>query len=93
MVIQLQNQMLELRRDVQALREQMRSGGNSGSSGGSIFVRPSSPSGAGGGDSYTQNPIPTLITPSSSMPPVTGIQYFRCLRENGRARSLDTTIV
>ena len=48
--IQLQNQMLELRRDVQALREQMRSGGNSGSSGGSIFVRPSSPSGAGGGD-------------------------------------------
>ena len=48
--IQLQNQMLELRRDVQALREQMRSGGNSGSSGGSIFARPSSPSGAGGGD-------------------------------------------
>ncbi len=48
--IQLQNQMLELRRDVQALREQMRSGGNSGSGGGSIFARPSSPSGAGGGD-------------------------------------------
>src|SRR3954465_12826463 len=27
------------------------------------------------------------------MPPVTGIQYLRCLRENGRARSFDTAFV
>src|SRR3954469_5006753 len=32
----------------------------------------------------------TLRTPIRIMPPVTGIQYLRCLRENGRARSLDT---
>ncbi len=48
--IQLQNQMLELRRDVQALREQMRNSGSSGSSGGSIFSRPSGSAGAGGGE-------------------------------------------
>src|SRR5262245_11848388 len=32
----------------------------------------------------------TLMTPMRIIPPVTGIQYLRCLRENGRARSLDT---
>lgn len=48
--IQLQNQVLELRRDVQSLREQLRSSGSagSGSSGGSIFGRSSGSSGAGG---------------------------------------------
>jgi TolA-binding protein len=52
--IQLQNQLLELRRDVQGLREQLRnSGSSSGSSsgGGSIFSgRPSGGSTSGGGD-------------------------------------------
>src|SRR3954470_18967639 len=35
----------------------------------------------------------TLSTPIKTIPPVTGIQYLRCLRENGRARSLDTAFV
>ncbi len=50
--IQLQNQLLELRRDVQGLREQMRSqGSGSGSGGGSIFGgRSSSGSSSGGGE-------------------------------------------
>jgi len=50
--IQLQNQMLELRRDMQALREQVSRMGSSGSSGGSVlgFGRPSAPSGTGGGE-------------------------------------------
>ena len=52
--IQLQNQLLELRRDVQGLREQLRnSGGSSGSSsgGGSIFSgRPSGGGSSGGGE-------------------------------------------
>ena len=46
--IQLQNQMLELRRDMQSLREQMRNGG--GASGGSIFGRSPGSSGGGGGE-------------------------------------------
>jgi len=52
--IQLQNQLLELRRDVQGLREQLRnSGSSSGSSsgGGSIFSgRPSGGGTSGGGE-------------------------------------------
>lgn len=51
--IQLQNQMLELRRDMQILREQVsRMGSSSSSGGGSVlgFGRPSAPSGTGGGD-------------------------------------------
>ena len=49
--IQLQNQLLELRRDVQSLREQVsRQGSSSGSSGGSIlsFGRPSGATSGGG---------------------------------------------
>jgi hypothetical protein len=34
-----------------------------------------------------------LMPPMITMPPVTGIQYRRCLRENGAARSLDTPYV
>jgi TolA-binding protein len=49
--IQLQNQLLELRRDVQALREQMRNQGSSGSSGGgSIFGGRTSGGSSGGGE-------------------------------------------
>jgi TolA-binding protein len=50
--IQLQNQMLELRRDMQALREQVSRMGSGSSGGGSVlgFGRPSAPSGTGGGD-------------------------------------------
>ena len=50
--IQLQNQILELRRDMQALREQVSRMGSGSSSGGSVlgFGRPSAPSGTGGGE-------------------------------------------
>ena len=50
-------------------------------------------SGGAVGGSYVHMPIATFIAPISSMPPVTGNQYRRCLRENGRARSLDTANV
>jgi hypothetical protein len=33
------------------------------------------------------------MKPIRIIPPVTGIQYLRCLRENGRARSFDTLFV
>ncbi len=41
----------------------------------------------GDGASYEHIPIPMLSAPMSSIPPVTGIQYFRCFFENGLARS------
>jgi len=40
------------------------------------------------GGSYEHMPMPTLITPITIIPPVTGSQYLRCFFENGRARSL-----
>ena len=46
-----------------------------------------------GGGVYEHIPSVTLIAPISSMPPVTGNQYRRCLRENGAARSFDTSTV
>ena len=42
---------------------------------------------------YEQYPTMMLMTPISTIPPVTGIQYLRCLRENGRARSFDTALI
>ncbi len=52
--IQLQNQLLELRRDVQALREQVRNAGSGGSSGsGSIFGGRTGGSGSTGGGEMT----------------------------------------
>lgn len=49
--IQLQNQVLEMRRDMQALREQVSRLGSSSSSGSVLgFARPSAPSGTGGGE-------------------------------------------
>jgi hypothetical protein len=47
-------------------------------------------SGGGAGPSSAQNPRPTLMAPIRIIPPVTGSQYRRCLRENGAARSFAT---
>lgn len=58
-----------------------------GSSSGTTWIRSCV---SGGVFEYEHQPIATLMIPIKIIPPVTGIQYFRCLRENGRARSLDT---
>lgn len=42
---------------------------------------------------YRYEPTARLMSPIRIIPPVTGIQVRRCLRENGRARSFGTTPV